>query len=80
MHTLTYFRSAKNNPPAGSGYYLAFLDDETLNVLYYSSKNKTWTYSNIECDREFSKCFERKVLAWSHVIPTITALSRQTWD
>ena len=80
MHTLNFFRSAKNDPPIRSDYYLCFLEDKTMKILYYSTRNKTWTYNTIDDDPAFSKCFNHNVLAWASMDSSIYALSNREWN
>lgn len=76
IRTLNFFQKASDNPPASSGFYLAYCEDKMLRILFYNAKIKTWTTEDIGLDPALACAFDRKVLAWSNLIGTQYALSQ----
>lgn len=80
MYVTNLFESARSKPPVRSGFYLAYLEDKTIKLLYYSTRHDTWTTTNIEADSAFSRCFSYKVLAWAKPNAIAGVLSRERWN
>ena len=80
IRTLNFFQNASTIPPSATAQYLCYCADGSMRILWYNTKTKTWTTEDISADRAFSKCFDRKVLAWSNLAGTMYALSKCNFE
>lgn len=79
MYTINHFESAKSSPPKRSGYYLAYLENKTIKILFYSLRYGTWTHTNLCGDKALSECFNQNVLAWAPTDTSTSALAIRNW-